>query len=346
MRASRERRFLDPASALRARRRARALLTVVALGAASRPSQADPEQAEALFFEGRRLLDAEQLDAACPKFAESHRITPSVGALLSLGDCFERQGKLASATAAFRDASKLATERGDAERAHEGLRRADLLDPKLSELVIRVRDSAPGLVVKRDGEIVASAQFGVRVPVDPGRHVVTAEADGRLPYRTNVSVDQPSKALVVEVPPLAPQVASPTPRATGAFGGSPEVPMPSAKRPSSGRVSAGLAVAGVGVAALGVGSLLGVRAISNYSKAEGLCSTEKGCLDREQAVDVLKRADTQAWVASAGIGLGLVGVVAGAYFIFVVPSKPSGAPSGPAVALSVTPSGLGLSGRF
>ncbi|HEU4410016.1 MAG TPA: tetratricopeptide repeat protein [Polyangiaceae bacterium] len=346
MKAPRSRSVLDPLSRARARRWARPLLVVATLGAAPRSVRADPARAEALFFEGRGLLDAEQLDEACPKFAESHRINPSIGALLSLGDCYERQGKPASATKAFREASKLATERGDAERAAEARRRAYLLDPKLSDLVLQVRDPTPGLVVKRDGEIVASAQFGARVPVDPGRHVITAEADGHLPYRKTVSVAEPGKALVIEVPPLAPLARAQTAPLTDEAGGDPAAPEPSGKQPTSGRTVAGLGVMGIGVAALGVGSVVGIKALSNYSKVDDLCSVERGCPDRDRAVDMLKRADTQAWAAGASIGLGLVGVAAGTYLLLVTPSKKPGSPPGSAVALTVAPGGLGLSGRF
>ena len=62
-------------------------------------ASADPAAAEALFREGRKLLDEGQLDAACSKLAESQRLDASPGTLGSLAQCHEKQGKTATAWA-------------------------------------------------------------------------------------------------------------------------------------------------------------------------------------------------------------------------------------------------------
>ncbi|MBK6693988.1 MAG: hypothetical protein IPG50_17530 [Myxococcales bacterium] len=72
-----------------------AALTLSAEAAAQSPA------AEALFREGVALLDSGDLKGACARFAESHKLEPSVGAAMNLGRCLERDGKNASAWASY-----------------------------------------------------------------------------------------------------------------------------------------------------------------------------------------------------------------------------------------------------
>jgi len=55
------------------------------------------------------------------------------------------------------------------------------LKPKLAQLTIVVPEAMrglPGLEVKRDDVTVGAAQWGVRLPVDKGRHAVVVTATG------------------------------------------------------------------------------------------------------------------------------------------------------------------------
>ncbi|HEU4410039.1 MAG TPA: hypothetical protein VFS43_32590 [Polyangiaceae bacterium] len=332
--------------ARRARHAALALLAGAALSAAPGAARANPAAAEALFKEGRRLLKAGQLDEACPKFAESQRLDPSSGTLLNLADCHERQGKVASAWAEFLSASRLASTQGDAARMGEGQRRAARLEPKLSYLTVRAgAAAAPGLVVKRDGEKVEAAQFGSRLPIDPGTHTLSAEAPGRLPFQTSVLVRPNGDDVKVEVPDLAPAPAAPPPAAAPgprASAGPADAPPP---RPAAAsRPALGYVLGGVGVAALGVGAVFGVMAVSTYQKADDACPEHKGC--SPQAIDDRDRATSQAWIANVGLGVGLVGVAVGGYLLLRSPATPAGAATAGGLMLSPRPGGLTLAGRF
>jgi hypothetical protein len=333
------------------------LFVVAAFGAAPRLAlAADPAAAEALFKEGRRLFKEGKYDEACPKLAESQRLDPSPGTALNLAACHEQQGKLASAWAEFLAASRLARARGEGARAGEAARRASLLEPKLSTLVVRARGAAPGMVIKRNGETIEAAQIGTRLPVDPGEYVVTAEAPGRAPFRQSVVVKPDADNASVEVPPLSPESSetaarpsppsAPPPATAPPPGAAP--PEAEAARGAPGRPLVGYVVGGAGLAALGVGAAFGVMALSSYSKADEGCPEHDQC--PQGAIDDRDRAVTQAWIANAGIGVGLVGVAVGGYLLFF--SRPSPKASGGAgalrtgVVLAPQPGGLTLQGRF
>lgn len=333
------------------------LLAAAALCATPRSAlAADPAAAEALFKEGRRLFKEGKVDEACPKLAESQRLDPSPGTALNLAACHEQQGKLASAWAEFLVASRLARARGENARAGEAARRASLLEPKLSTLVVRAREAAPNMVIKRNGDTIEAAQIGTRLPVDPGEYVISAEAPGRAPFRQSVVVKPNADSASVEVPPLTPESSEPAraavrPNASPAAAASPPVASPpeaEAAQSTPERPLLGYVVGGAGLAALGVGATFGVMALSTYSKAD------KGCPDHDQcsqgAIDDRDRAVTQAWVANAGIGVGLVGVAVGSYLLFFKhPSSKASGGAGPLRAgmmLAPQPGGLTLQGRF
>src|SRR5262249_55567830 len=107
-----------------ARRRSHAFAGALALavaGAAPRVASADPSSeeralADVRFREGRALLDAQRVDDACAKFEESYRLWPRGGTALNLGACREKQGKPATAWAAYAQALELARKEGRADR--------------------------------------------------------------------------------------------------------------------------------------------------------------------------------------------------------------------------------------
>src|ERR1700735_1999583 len=68
--------------------------------------------AEALFEEARSLVAAGKYAEACPKFADSERLGPSVATLLNLANCWEKAGHTATAWATYREAASAANAAG------------------------------------------------------------------------------------------------------------------------------------------------------------------------------------------------------------------------------------------
>src|SRR4051812_25694892 len=113
----------------------RILTLAIAAGCmlAAPPAHADSAGAEALFRDGRTLIKQGNLDAGCDKLEASEKLESSVGTLLNLGDCREKQGRVATAWAAFRKAESTAKLAGnDKKRQLEAHRRAAKLEDSLA----------------------------------------------------------------------------------------------------------------------------------------------------------------------------------------------------------------------
>jgi serine/threonine-protein kinase len=187
-----------------------------ALGASGARAQSavDKARAEALFDEGRRLMADGKYADACPKFAASQALDPGVGTMLNLARCYELNGQTASAWATYIEAATAANGAGQTDRAKFARDHAAALEPVLAKLTVVLASgvSAAGLEVRIDGSVLASAELGTPVPVDPGNHVVEARAAGKQTSTQNVHVDAKQSQTVTIAALVA--VAPPPPTAT------------------------------------------------------------------------------------------------------------------------------------
>jgi tetratricopeptide (TPR) repeat protein len=336
---------------------------VVALASGGLPASASaqagggaapmPPATQALYEEAMRALDAKDYATACPRLEDVVKLVPQgVGARLQLAECYEDAGKLASASATYKLAATLAAQAKQPRRQQLAQDRADALEPRLATLMIVVGEgvrSLAGVEITCDGAPVMPSQWGVAVPIDKGRHVITATAARKAPWQRviEVSADGVIDTLLLDTMADA-NTVTPRPLSApkGAAGGQVPPATLAPKRPAAPTLPSYM-IGGLGVVTLSIGAAFGAQAISNNSKAEDLCSAN-GCPDRAKAVDTLERAQTQARLATAGIGLGLAGVAAGSYLLFWAPTKKPHAAPGSALGLSLTPGGaaLGLGGRF
>lgn len=192
-------------------------LTIAQVGAsqaratepAGSAANGDPvARAEALFQEGRRLLEEGHAPAACPKLAESLLLDRATGTLLALAMCHEVDGHLASAWGEYREVVGRAKREGRADREEAARQYAHALEARLSTLSIAVPAAVaqiPGLVVQRDGMALESTAWSTAVAVDAGPHVVSAAAPGRLAFATTVVVRAVADHATVTVPLLVPE---------------------------------------------------------------------------------------------------------------------------------------------
>jgi hypothetical protein len=318
------------------------LLLVLACTAGTGVARADDPvaAAEALFQDGRKLMEAKKYAQACAKFAASQKLDPRSGTLLNLADCYEKNGQIASAWARFREAETLARRQNRLDRAQTAKERAELLEPKLPKLTIELAGQSGDVEVKRDGIVVDPGAFGSSVPVDPGKHTIEASAKGKKPWSTIVDVRTTSN---VRVPVLEPSDEPVAPAGNVPFEqpvtteGTPKKAEQSGGGSGATQKTIGLVAAGVGVLGLGVGSAFGLSAKSKWDDAQGHCSNGECDADGVSLASDAKSAGNMSTVFFLAGGVLLAG---GAALYFTAPSSKSSLSAG------VTPTGVLFRGAF
>lgn len=248
-------------------------------------------QAEALFQEGRQLMADGKYDEACPKLRASMDLDPGYGTLFNLAECHTKQGKTATAWAAYKEAAGMAQKMDQPDRVEKANRYAAELEPALLRITIVVTNEVPGLEVKRNGVTVPRATWGTSLPVDPGKHIVEATAPGRNPWKAEVETVGTGGTVTVQVPLLVDGKAGPA-----------VVPE---EDPHAPRRYVGLAIGGLGIAALATGAVLGGLASSKWTDAkENHCRTPKLC----DAEGVALASDALTF-ANASTGLFIGGAI-------------------------------------
>ena len=175
--------------------------------------------AEALFEDAVKLVEAKDFSAACEKFKASQELDPALGTLLRLADCYDRDGKTASAWATFKEVSSLAEQRGQVDRKRMADERVTDLETRLSRLELRVavKDPPKGFEIQLNGVTVPKASYNAALPVDPGLQEVRALAPGHEPWTGSIDVPKGPADAGLDVPALklAPKKASDRDRRAG-----------------------------------------------------------------------------------------------------------------------------------
>jgi tetratricopeptide (TPR) repeat protein len=158
-------------------------------------AHADAATAEALFSEGRRLMDQGNYAAACAKFEESNKADAATGTQLNLAMCWEKLGRSASAWAMYMQVANAMTSSCRNDRAQFAQSHAAAILPTLSKLAITATQGTTSIRV--DGAPWSAAVTGIPTPIDPGRHTIDATAPNKPSFRR--VVDVPGNAATVTV---------------------------------------------------------------------------------------------------------------------------------------------------
>ncbi|HKO48650.1 MAG TPA: hypothetical protein VJV79_13055 [Polyangiaceae bacterium] len=267
-------------------------------------AHADPAAAEALFREGRTLLEQGEISAACEKLEASNALEPSAGTLLNLATCRLKQGRTATAWAHFSSAERIARNQSRPEQVAEAKRRASELEPRLSTLTLRAPGGTPGLEVRRAGQPVPAASFGTAVPIDPGLVVIDASAPGYEAARLQVTVGASADHHVLEIPKLR-KLASDGSTSSAADTNTNTNAQENANPQPHNHSTVPWVIGGVGAAALVTGGVLGALAISSNAKfVDQNCADTRasGCQELEQ------RRNNEALASTLCVGAGVIGV--------------------------------------
>lgn len=282
-----------------------------------------------LFNDAKKLVEAGDYAAACPKFVEVRRTLPTAGLFLNLGDCYEHLGKLASAWGAFKDAERISRDGRDADRQAEATKRAQAIEGKLPKLTITVgpAERLPGLKIKRDGAETGEGQWGSAVPVDAGEHDVEVSAPGFRPWSTRVMVPLAGQATVIAVPRLVPDAHAAPGAASPWWNGQ--------------RIGGGVLI-GVGAVGLAVGAGAGVRAMGVNADSKRACAPADPGACPSTGVDLRHEAFSLAHVATAGFIVGAAALVGG---VVVMATAPGSKPAAGSARFEAAPwMGAGLGG--
>jgi hypothetical protein len=337
-----------------------ALASCAVVGSALAQDAATEARAEGLFKDAQRAFDAHDLASACPKFEEAQRLVRGIGVTLYLADCYEQTGRTASAWSQFQLAESLAHAKGD-PRESVAHKRAAALEPHLARLAVSVAAAGadvPGLAVTLDTQPVGRPEWGVALPVDPGKHAVHAVAPGKVDWDGQADVAAEGNVRI-EVPPLAD--GSSPPASASASQGQVAPPAstaaPSTSAPSSAPASSSAPAAspgvptlawvgfGVGAAGIVVGSVTGAIALGKASAVKGECNT--AALTCPPGNGDLSTGQTMGNVSTVAFVIGGVGVAAGVVALFVLRAAPQAAPStGAHVEPWVGVGSLGVRGAF
>jgi hypothetical protein len=243
--------------------------------------------AEQLFTRGRQLMATGQTEQACREFQAAAQLSQTAGVRLNLAACWQKLGRTASAWAMYGEALDIGERNGNSAAADAARQSQAALAGQLCYLTVQVPapSRVPGLVLTRDGKILPHAAWGVHVPVDPGRHTITARAPGRQGWSTTREVSAPGARDTVVVAPLRPR---PTPNA-----------------PGKTRRTLAWVSAGVGLAGLAVGGVTGALTLSRKTAIKAHCT---GLSCDAQGKTAADQARGLGLVSTIGFSVGLVGI--------------------------------------
>jgi PEGA domain len=182
-----------------------------------------------------------------------------------------------------------------------------------------------GLKVLTDTDPLGEGGLGVAIPIDPGRHNVTASANGYKTWTTTIDVKEAESREIV-IPALELERIAPEPVAIEA---PPPAPMPKAPPETIAPTGLGtqrtaaLVAGGVGVVGVVVGSIFGIQSIAKHDQAAPYCR-DSVCTD-SYWIGVQTEAHTAGTVSTAFFALGGVGLATAAVLWFT--GKPSRAAS-------------------
>lgn len=321
------------------------MLIAVGLVSMAGPALADAPASEP---DGDKALARQWADKAQARFdagdyqgahdameeAQKHMRPPTFSVFLARTDA--RLGRLLEAKALFTSVADLPVQPEEpptwgAARKSAKEELTTLL-PRIPQLYVTVSGAeAASSQVKLDGAPIHASRFETFFPVDPGKHTLSAEANGKTVHE-ELDVLEGTRhyvtiTLTAEAPVLTTKQGEPgvTPSSTGS---------PLAK--------GGYVVLGVGGVGLVVGAVAGGLAIAGRDEARKSCGTDFDAQQRcaSDAAGPLRDARTMAQVSTGAFVVGGVAAAAGVTLLLLSRKKDA------SVGVAVTPGFVMVRGAF
>jgi tetratricopeptide (TPR) repeat protein len=313
------------------------LVTLVAVVAVARAARAQPTpaaiaQAEQLFEEARSLLENQRYAEACEKFARSFAVGRVIGAELNLGDCAEREGRLAAAWRLFDAAARDWEREGDDDRSGHARASADRVATRLATIVVTLPDPPVVGTTVRIAERELPPAREIRELVEPGEVEIVVTVAGRSPVRRTAHA-RAGAIATIDIP----AIESPAP------GASPRRSEP-APSPHSRSLVAPVALAGGAIALAGAALGLWQWSDRTYDKASA-------AFDNARQGKLFDDANRR-YHAAQGLGFASVACAGAAVWLYVRGRNQEPSAIGRTSRLTVAPllasgrTGLLLEGRY
>ena len=279
--------------------------------------------AQTLYDQAVAEMANKDFASACRKLEEVTRLIPEgLGAKLTLGECFESAGKLASAWIQYALVETAAGKAANMERQQKAQARAAALKPKLAQITIDVPgevSKVAGVEVHRDGVSVGAAQWGVALPVDAGSHTIVVTAPGKLRWSKTVDGVADGATISVRIPALlddpAAKAGAPALHGTGGA-----APVATWQRPAA------FVAGGLGLVGVGLGVAFGLTAVAKKDES----NTDNHCTEADicDPIGIESRSDARSAgnVSTAMFIAGGVALAGGVVLFVTAPSAKEEAP--------------------
>lgn len=288
------------------------LTSLLATAARAEPS-GDKAAAEAVFREGRDLMDKGSFADACPKFEKSLALYQSASAAMNLARCYGKTNRLAAALTTLERAVELNRKTEDTGRRLELDKLAEQskkeIEPRVPRVRVVVVPEVQGTVVQRNGVELPAPMLGRPIPVDPGSTVIRVMAPG---YREVVktSLIQEGESTLIEVR-LVREADGPESGLVSKGGASvPVTAAPSADTSTKATRSRWPWVVGAGgFIALGVGAGFAIDYGAARGKLADACpqnSCPRGSESQVQSIRGQWDRDLALTIVGGGVGAGLL----------------------------------------
>ncbi len=321
---------------------------------ADEPSEQDIAQARDLGGQGQAAFEAGNFAEAEKLFKAATRLYSAAPTLtLGLARSQAKLGKFLSAQEAY---NKIIREWGNVSSPPPAFK--DALEAARAEIgavsgragsATIVVEGAPKPQVTIDGDTIPPAALGLKRPVDPGHHVVRAQAEGYKPAETTINVAE-GQSVEAKLTLQKEESAAPAPGDTTTAPGS-DTGVTAEPGGKSNKTLAFVAF-GVGGAGLVVGAITGLMAMGKHSDLEKACGGETCPATEQDNVDSYK---TMGTISTVGFIVAGVGAAAGAILWLTAPKETTTANGSgryatartkPSIVPYLGPLGGGVTGRF
>ena len=277
-----------------------------------------------------KSLEAQDFESAHDQCSRAEKIYPSrekpPALLVLLARSCRGVGKFVCAYDAYNRVASMGPRKGlspDAEKVQqsfidEGRRERSIVAEKLGQLTLSIAKAVPGAKVMLDDSVIQSGALGVKLPIDPGKHLVLADAPGyehfehrfEIAEKEVTSVAISLKPEIIFEPPPTPPVQIAT---------------------SGGRQIATWSAFGVGGAGLIVGTIFGAQWLSLSKQLIAEC-TVKAPDGRQLCPATLKSGQsgsaatntytTDGTIAGISFGVAGAGIAVGTILLLTAPKAP------------------------